>query len=100
VCGGGVGSPQAIGPDSGVDSRSETGPLLMCDQEPLVSRLLFFYLSLATGVATFAIDVGSLFHGLTLRTAILSRCDFTGTDGMGAFFALTGCHMCVSLYWI
>jgi hypothetical protein len=72
----------------------------MCDQEPLVSRLLFFYLSLATGVATFAIDVGSLFHGLTLRTAILSRCDFTGTDGMGAFFALTGCHMCVSLYWI
>ena len=46
-------------------------------------------------MATFAIDVGGLFHSLTLRAAILFRRDFTGTDRMGAFRALASCHMCL-----
>jgi hypothetical protein len=52
-----------------------------------------FRLALAADMATFAINVRSLFHSLTLSAAILSRRDFAGTDRMRAFPALAGCHM-------
>jgi hypothetical protein len=46
-----------------------------------------------TRMPTFAINVRSLFHSRTLCTAIFSRRDLAGTDGMGAFLALIRCHM-------
>ena len=55
-----------------------------------------FRLALATHMATFAIDVGSLLHSLTLRAAIFPRSDFTGTDRMGALPALARGQVCVS----
>ena len=54
-----------------------------------------FRLALAADMATFAIDVGSPFHSLTLRAAKRSRRDFTGTDRMGAFLAVASRHMCL-----
>lgn len=48
---------------------------------------------LADGMVTFAIDVGCLFHSLTLRAAILPRSNYTRTDGVGTFLAFAGRHV-------
>jgi hypothetical protein len=83
----------AVGRRLNVDHANYSASASEFSRTPYVRRPGLFDFPFTTRMPTFAINVRSLFHSRTLCTAIFSRRDLAGTDGMGAFLALIKCHL-------